>query len=235
MDIDEIYEDGISVSKAIDLAILTAQAELILATTKLYSKMETISTLELYKVGRYVVWSNEANRIVNKLRRTQEVLMREKFREVYIASNPFNSPIDERFIQEALDRNWAGRNFSDSIWNNTELLKAQLEKRIKDNISSGKGIDVLSKELTERFGVTKSRADTLARTETQYFINQGQADRYIEKGIVSYEYLAEIDGKTTDICRKLDGKEFRFVDARVGINFPPLHVQCRSTIKPVID
>lgn len=235
MDIDEVYKNGISVSKAIELAIKEAQAELILATNKLYAKMETISTLELYKVGRYVVWSNESNRIVNKLRRTQEVLMREKFREIYIASNPFNSPIEERFIQEALDRDWAGRNFSKSIWNNTELLKVQLEKRIKENISSGKGIDVLSKELTERFGVTKSRADALARTETQYFINQGQADRYMEKGIVSYEYLAEIDSVTSDECRKLDGKEFRFVDARVGVNMPPIHVNCRSTIKPVID
>ncbi len=165
----------------------------------------------------------------------EEKLMRQKFREVYIKSNPFNSPIDERYIREALERDWAGRNFKDSIWQHTERLKKTVNKALQDNISSGKGVDNLSRKLVERFDVNKSQADNLARTETNYFINQGQKDRYIERGLDKYEYSAEIDSKTSEVCDDLDGKIFPFAEATVGVNFPPMHPYCRSTIKPVID
>ena len=36
-----------------------------------------------------------------------------------------------------------------------------------------------------------------------------------------YEYVAVLDGKTSQVCRDLDGQEFKIKDQEPGVNFPP--------------
>ncbi|MGL5051574.1 MAG: minor capsid protein, partial [Fusobacteriaceae bacterium] len=41
--------------------------------------------------------------------------------------------------------------------------------------------------------------------------------------------------RTSDVCKSLNGKIFKIKDAKVGINCPPLHPFCRSTLVVVLD
>ena len=45
------------------------------------------------------------------------------------------------------------------------------------------------------------------------------AKKYIDK----YEFLATLDSRTCSVCGKLDGKVFKLTEAKVGVNYPPLH------------
>ena len=49
----------------------------------------------------------------------------------------------------------------------------------------------------------------------------------------SYRVQAQHDGRTTDGCSAMDGKEFWVRDAVVGVNFPPFHRGCRCTVGTV--
>ena len=52
---------------------------------------------------------------------------------------------------------------------------------------------------------------------------------YIECNIDKYIFLASLDSKTCPICGKLDGKAFFTKDAKIGLNYPPMHTDCRCT------
>lgn len=58
---------------------------------------------------------------------------------------------------------------------------------------------------------------------------------YKEAGIEKYLFLATLDLKTSEICRKLDLKSFSVSEAEVGVNLPPMHPFCRSVTVPGTD
>jgi hypothetical protein len=58
---------------------------------------------------------------------------------------------------------------------------------------------------------------------------------YDECGIERYEFMATLDNRTSTVCAGLDGKIFDLKDKEVGVNYPPLHPHCRSSVAPVID
>lgn len=53
--------------------------------------------------------------------------------------------------------------------------------------------------------------------------------------IKKYKYLAELDKHTSEICQELDGQVFLLEEAEVGINYPPMHPNCRSTVIGYFD
>lgn len=114
-------------------------------------------------------------------------------------------------------------------------LQNQLERGMSDCVMRGASKDELVKTLQDRFSVSFSDADRLARTELTYIQNQATKDSYIKAGVKEYEFLAEADDRTSDECADLDGQRFPIDAAMVGVNFPPLHPNCRSTVLAVID
>ena len=48
------------------------------------------------------------------------------------------------------------------------------------------------------------------------------------------EILATLDSHTSSICRHMDRKRVRVVDAKPGVTVPPFHCYCRSTTIPYI-
>ncbi|MGI6689328.1 MAG: minor capsid protein [Christensenellales bacterium] len=88
-----------------------------------------------------------------------------------------------------------------------------------------------------RGGERRSRfaANRLLRTETNYITNQATAEAYADAGIERYRYMAVLDGRTSRMCQEKDGQEFLLSEKEVGVNYPPLHPWCRSSVEPVID
>ena len=66
-------------------------------------------------------------------------------------------------------------------------------------------------------------------------MNEATVNNYKENGIKEYEFMAFLDKKTSPQCRELDGKIISISEYKAGVNFPPVHPNCRSCIVPVID
>lgn len=139
-------------------------------------------------------------------------------------------------VQEVLNSVWCedGKIWSNRIWDNKAKLVNRLEQGLIDCVARGTNKDTLVTQIKEDFNTGFFNADRIVRTELTYVQNQACMNRYKDAGIEEYKFLAEIDGRTSNICKNLNGQVFKFKDAVVGENFPPAHVFCRSTIIPII-
>ena len=144
------------------------------------------------------------------------------------------SQINERAVKQALNRNWSGKSFSSRIWSNTDKLAEEVKKVLIEGELKGSGVNDMAAEIMRRFSVGAYQARRLIRTEASYVTNQASLEAYRENGDERYEYIAIIDDKTSEICEDLDGEIFLVKDAKVGVNFPPMHPNCRSTTAPVV-
>lgn len=76
----------------------------------------------------------------------------------------------------------------------------------------------------------EKRPNMIARTETIRLSNEGLKRLYLENDVKKYRYLATLDDRTSQICQELNGQVFNVDDGQYGVNMPPMHTNCRSTI-----
>ncbi len=145
------------------------------------------------------------------------------------------STLDTKTVNKVLSTKFYGKNYSERIWTNTDTLANNLNEIISKAVATGQPQEVTIREIQERFSVSASNAARLVRTEICYFENQGELESYREIGVEKFKFLATLDSRTSEICRNMDGKIFSVKDAKQGVNVPPLHPYCRSTIVPYIS
>lgn len=137
--------------------------------------------------------------------------------------------IPEKALQTVLESKFKGKNFSKRIWINTNVLANKLKTVLGAGIASGASIEKMSNDIADLSLKGKAAATRLIRTETTFYMGQGELKAYSELGIDKYKYLATLDSRTSPMCAELDGKVFNVADAAAGVNYPPLHPWCRST------
>lgn len=144
--------------------------------------------------------------------------------------------LNKKAIEKAINEKWAGDNYSGRIWKNKTSLEYTLMTEIPKNIVLGKGPDDLARTISNNLSVDFSKAQRLARTELNNIYNSATESSYKSSGVVRrYKYVATLDDRTSDICQELDGQVFDVNEAQVGVNYPPMHPNCRSTTVAVFD
>ena len=145
--------------------------------------------------------------------------------------------LDDRQIEKVLSRPWApdGSNFSARIWKDRDKLVSELQTILTQDLIRGEQAEKVIEDFAERFEVSRHAAERLIRTEAAYFAGQSRLDAYREMGVEQYKFVATLDRRTSEICRDMDGRVFPLSEARTGVNYPPLHVFCRSTTIPYFE
>lgn len=144
--------------------------------------------------------------------------------------------VNDKALSKVLQTRWIGENYSQRIWNNRDKLVYELQTKLSQSFIRGDSIDRTAKALAERMNVSYSNAIRIVNTESSFIAHQATADSYEASGVVKlYEYLATLDNRTSEICRSMDGKVFNLSEKQVGINWPPLHPNCRSTTVPYFE
>lgn len=145
-----------------------------------------------------------------------------------LSASTLNKPALEQLVKTPFN----GRNYSESIWGNTDELAKDLRDVFKKGFVKGQGPADMARELRKKYNVSKSRAETIVRTDGTNIINNATAKRYMEAGLSKYDFHAHIDDRTTETCKSLNKKTFLLKDYEPGKNAPPMHYNCRSTIIP---
>lgn len=127
-----------------------------------------------------------------------------------------------------------GQNWSDRIWKNKTALQQRLEKGLVNNIIRGAKTDELTKTLTQDFDVGYREASRIVRTETAHVRAEAEAAALEREGYDRYRFVNATDGRTCDECGRLNGKTFRLSERRAGVNFPPIHPNCRGRAVAVV-
>ena len=163
-------------------------------------------------------------------------LFTEQYKEVSELLGIMAPVINREAIKTIIEYPYAGKMFSDRIWDNKDALVKHIKQNLTAGIIRGDSIQKMSRQMKKDLNVLYYQAERLVRTETNYAMNQGHLKGYADSGVVEkYEFLAAIDSRTSKLCKNQNGKVYKLSDATVGVNYPPLHPNCRSTVIPVLE
>ena len=131
-----------------------------------------------------------------------------------------------------LSEPWHGHNYSERVWIHNDRFIQAVGQTIEDGIISGHSVSRMTDKLIDYVkdtapGGIRTSAETLVRSETAHFMNQGQKMAYEEIGIKQYRFVAALSELTCDRCGSLDGSVFDTDKAVEDENFPPIHPRCR--------
>ena len=114
------------------------------------------------------------------------------------------------------------------------------EKGLKDvfvkGIVRGDSYKTMQENLMKATKVTAGKAKILVNTEANAIFNDG-VKQTIEKNplVKGYRFRAVLDSRTSKICQEHDGEYIPKDDIQPGVNYPPLHPNCRSTVTIVLQ
>ena len=145
--------------------------------------------------------------------------------------------LDTEKINKIIAKPWTadGSNFSSRIWKQKNQLVNELHNGLSQAFIRGTEPYDLTKQISERFKVSKGQAGRLVMTETAYFHSAAQIDAFKELGVKEYEITAVLDSRTSELCRDMDGKHLPVSEFKPGITAPPFHCWCRSTTVPYFN
>ncbi|NLY08875.1 MAG: minor capsid protein [Tissierellia bacterium] len=163
----------------------------------------------------------------------------EYYRAMFDAQNllgyEYIERLDERKLDMILRRPWTedGKTFSKRIWENQGKLMIELEKALAyTSIRGGSAEDAIN-ALAKAMEASKYSARRLIHTENAAMASQANIDMMRSMGTAKkYQIVAVLDHKTSDICREMDGKIFKYSEYKMGETAPTFHPNCRSTIIP---
>lgn len=198
---------------------------------------------DLYKNNYYYDLLNSINRQLNLLG-IQEIKITEgKLLDLYektstTVQNEMNWEVQfDNAAGKVLDNVWTPdkTHYSSRIWKNKAEMADTLEQGLMDAVTRGLSKDKIVDSMLSIVGNDRYKAERIVRTELTHIQNQACLDTYKKAGVEYYEFLAAMDDRTSEECEELNGERFRLDEACTGVNFPPIHPNCRCTIIPVIQ
>lgn len=150
----------------------------------------------------------------------------------YLGIHQEFSHINPRDVEQVISYPFNGQNFSQRLWKQKDFLQMKLNECLTHSLILGTEPSKLAKDFATHFERREYEAYRLLHTETSYVLEQSTLAGYKESGVEYYKILATLDQKTSDICKKQDGKVYAVSEAVVGVNYPPFHIFCRTTTVP---
>lgn len=140
-------------------------------------------------------------------------------------------------LNELVNTPFNGYNYSEQLWGNVDNLVGDLKATLKKGFVRGDNPRSLARDLAKRYDVARYRAETLIRTDGTMVVNNATAKRYIDSGLKYYRDLVRLDGRTTEICKRIARLNERKLlsEIKPGVNAAPYHYNCRTTIIPDDD
>ena len=122
---------------------------------------------------------------------------------------------------------------AERVWKYQDLLKAELDKRIRAGLIQGKDSRSLARDVQRQFNVSQSDAERLMTTELSRVQTEAQKQAYLRNGCEEYEFLAF--GAACPVCAALSERCFQVKYMTPGENEPPMHPRCHCTTAPYWD
>lgn len=205
----------------------------------------TPTPADLYKLDKYWQMQGQLQRELQKLGDQSIEALQKAFVKQYIGvynsvaipGGAHYATVSRETALQMINAVWCadGKAWSARVWANTARLQETLNENLVHCVVTGKKPTELKNLLQERFNVSYSQADTLVRTETAHIQTQAAQKRYEDYGITEYEFLGREEHDIGCACKKLDGKRFKLIEMREGVNAPPMHPNCRCAIAPIVE
>lgn len=138
-------------------------------------------------------------------------------------------------IEQIVNFPWSGAMFSDLLWEHKERLVRNLKKVMTTGIITGDSSRNIARNLRNEVESSVYASERLIRTEMNRVMNEATLKSYEMNGLTHYIFKANIDEKTSNVCKRHDEKVYKLSERKVGVNASPLHPHCRSYSLPYTD
>ena len=108
-----------------------------------------------------------------------------------------------------------------------ERFAATAAETVAGAVAEGRPTDALIQDLRQRLGVVKSRAETIARTESLRAFHEASNSYYAAQGIELVSWYASADDRSCAVCGPRAGQIYRRQDIKL-----PAHPRCRCYAAP---
>lgn len=155
------------------------------------------------------------------------------------------SKVSDASIRRVLAQPVYGADISQHLWRQDIDTGFRIRSTLNQMFTTGKPPQYFAEELQKVIGAVRLDADgkatgtgkkyeayRLLYNEAAHVNGQADYEAYQNDEVYSYEFIATLDGVTSKECRRQDGKTYLVSEAVEGVNFPPLHVGCRSVTAP---
>ena len=199
---------------------------------RLYNATMKINRLELLKANiglELLSGTDEIERLLNDA--LHQRTMDEYTRQAGILGKTIvNNAKKAKNIVEASFHN---ATFSDRIWNDQALLRAEIDKLLQTGLIQGKNPRVLARDLKKVFNTTTANAERLMRTELARVQIAAQKDSFVANGFKQYTFI--VNTGCCPVCAALNDKHFDVAKMMPGTNAPPMHPNCKCSIAAYED
>lgn len=137
-------------------------------------------------------------------------------------------PLDSKVITDIIKAKVKGKNWSDRLWSNKGALEKQLQNDIDKFLKGNLSINKIGDNIRGKFETDFNNSQRLVRTELAR-VQGSIMDKFDEDNDIEWQlWVSTLDGKTSTICKDLDGNQYRIDDK----NKPtvPRHPNCRSAL-----
>ena len=209
---------------------------------------DVIQPSDLYNSKRYYQMLNEVNAELDRLTMKNVTTIEDKLLAVYEEQSRASAgefglyySIDKQAAMTVITETWCsdGRDLSQRIWRNRDILMQRLEQSLFDFVSRGQPTAQLVSDLiADQIGPTAAEfgsvlnddfreaynnARRLVRTETARVQTRAAQDRYREAGFTKWRVIAEPD--CCEVCADLTEQVFDIDQVVI-----PAHPNCRCAM-----
>lgn len=214
---------------------------------KIYNLTMKVNRLELLKskIGMFLTGTTDELQTYLKYQLTKDAVA-EWSRQAGILAPALDEPEYRRAIESIVDGSYHNATFSQRLWANQDILKADLDRLLTQGLTAGKHPNVLSRELRKLVVIDSLRgaetADYVARrlmlSEATRIQSEVQKRSYEEYGYEEYDFIPE--STACPHCKRIaKAGPYKTKDMEPGENAGPIHGWCRcSTVpkgKPVFE
>lgn len=143
-------------------------------------------------------------------------------------------PLTEKDVTKIINNKRFDVDYKQCLQNNRATFAYNCGIKLPGALSRGFSGEKSSEEIKKIAKTSNAKAISLLRTYVDSAMNDANIEAYRNSLITHYRYVAVLDNRTSEICKELDGNIFKISEAEQGVNLPPMHNNCRSSVCPII-
>lgn len=145
------------------------------------------------------------------------------------------SDVSANKVKYLVNARWLSENYSDRIWKDKNKLLDSINDTFLQGIARGQNSVVIARGIAKNYGTSFYNTRRLCITESAHITESATMESYKEHGIDKIQFVATLDARTCPLCGGMDGKHYKRKEAITGVNYPPMHPNCRCTTIPYFE
>lgn len=201
---------------------------------RLYNATMRINRLEMLK-ARCGIRAMEGYRLADQL--INEALEERTYTEYERLAGILGNSVqfNENMVRSIVNASYQNATWSQRLWGNQALLSERIGAQLVQGILTGKGSDVLARNIQKLTGGSAYACQRLMRTELRRVQTAASEQSMRDNGVTEYKFIVANGVNPCEECQALDGKVFKLSEMAIGKNASPMHPNCHCCEAPYVD